>query len=148
MTYDPGSSGEHPQQGNPGWPTGGQPGYPGGYGQQPGWGPPPGQPGYGMQPAPPPRRGAFSALFDYSFSSFATPGLVKLLYIVGSVLIVLGWLGYVIAAFTIPEVGAMIGILTLVFGSVLVLFMLAMLRVSLEFYFAVVRMSEDIHHKR
>jgi hypothetical protein len=40
------------------------------------------------------------------------------------------------------------GLLTLVFGSVVALFMLALLRVSLEFYFAVVRMSEDVHNRR
>lgn len=147
MSYDPGSPGDRSQPGQ-GWPGGQQ--YPGGYGQQP-----PG-PGWGGQQQPPPagmtsqmstgERGGFAALFDFSFASFATPSLIRLLYIVGTVLIGLGYLGYVIAAFS--TLGSAAGLITLVFGAVVALFMVAMLRLSLEFYFAVVRMSEDIHNRR
>jgi hypothetical protein len=149
MSYDPGS-GERPQpHGGGNWPPqGGQPPPPpgGGYGQPaPGWGPPSQGGGPGEQRQ---ERGAFASLFDYSFSSFATPGLIKLLYIVGSVLIVLVWLTYVVIGFTLPGAGATLGVLALVGGGIAALFMLAMLRVSLEFYYSVVRMSEDIHHRR
>lgn len=142
MSYDP-AGGQQP--GGQGW-QGGQPPYPppgGGYGQQPpGWGPPPA----GGTGAPPPQASAFSALFDFSFKSFATPGLIRLLYIVGTVLLVLGWLGFTVTTFATTGAGA--GILTLLLGAVVVLFYLAFLRVSLEFYYAVVRMSEDIHNRR
>jgi hypothetical protein len=94
-------------------------------------------------PAP---AGAFGALFDFSFNSFATPGLIRLMYIVGTVLIGLGWLGFTVAAFF--SQGAVTGILTLLIGAVVALFYLAFLRVLLEFYYAVVRMSEDIHNRR
>ena len=144
MTYDPGAGGQ-----------GGQPQYPppGGYGgQQPagGWGQPPaGQPGgYGAPgtgPAPDQGGNTFGALFDFSFNRFATPGLIKLVYIVGTVLLILGWLGYIIVGFT---TNAILGLIALVVGAVFVLFAMAMLRMSLEFYFAVVRMSEDIHNRR
>jgi len=147
MSYDPGSSGDRPQHpGGQGWPGGQQ--YPAGYGQQqppaPGWGgqqPPAGMP---TQLGPGESSG-FSALFDFSFTSFATPSLIRLLYIVGTVLIGLYYVGMVIFSFTTSAVA---GLIALVFGAVVALFMMALLRVSLEFYFAVVRMSEDIHNRR
>lgn len=137
MSYDPGQGGQQ------GWP-GQQPGYPPpGYGQQPpppGWGSGPGGQG------PPPARTAnpFAALFDFSFRSFATPGLIKLLYCIGTALLAVGWVISVISGFT---QGVLPGLGALVLGAVVVLFCLAFLRVSLEFYFAVVRMSEDIHKR-
>lgn len=145
MSYDPASGGQQQPQG---W----QPPYPhpgGGYGQQPpaGWGPPP-APGGGGFTGPtgtPEQNSPFSALFDFSFTSFATFGLIKLLYVVGTVLLVLGWLGFTVAGFAN---GAGPGLLALVGGAVIVLFYLAFLRVVLEFYYAVVRMSEDIHNRR
>jgi CBS domain containing-hemolysin-like protein len=76
----------------------------------------------------------FAALFDYSFNSFATPGLIRVLYIIGTVIIGLGWLGYTVIAFQIAAIAGLIA--------------LAFMRVSLEFYYAVVRMSEDIHNRR
>ncbi len=150
MSYDPASGGQQPPQG---W-QGGQPPYPsagGGYGQQPppGWGPPPGQPSGGFGGGPsgmPEQKSALSALFDFSFSSFATPGLIKLLYVMGAALLVLGWLGYTVFGFAVVGAGA--GIAFLLLGAVVVLFYLAFLRLILEFYYAVVRMSEDIHNRR
>jgi uncharacterized membrane-anchored protein len=89
---------------------------------------------------------AFSALFDFSFNSFATPGLIRLMYIVGTVLIGLFWIVFTIAAFVTNN--AFAGIFALLIGAVVALFYLAFLRVLLEFYYAVVRMSEDIHNRR
>ena len=143
MSYDP-AGGQQP--GGQGW-QGGQPPYPpsgGGYGQQPaGWGGPP--PGSGPSGAPA-QTSFFSALFDYSFNSFATPGLIRILYIIGTVLIGLTWLGYVVLGFFTGQ--PVLGIIALLFGAVFALFAIALLRVSLEFYYAVVRMSEDIHNRR
>ena len=92
------------------------------------------------------QKSPLAALFDFSFTTFATPGLIKILYIVGTALLLLGWLGFTIVNFA--NSGAVAGILTFLLGAVVVLFYLAFLRLSLEFYFAVVRMSEDIHHRR
>ncbi|MDN5747726.1 MAG: DUF4282 domain-containing protein [Pseudonocardia sp.] len=148
MSYDPASGGPQQPQG---W-QGGQPPYPppgGGYGQQPpaGWGPPPppGGGGFGGPTGTPEQKNPLSALFDFSFTSFATPGLIKLLYVVGAALLVIAWLGYTVFGFA---QGAALGILFLILGAVVVLFYLAFLRLILEFYFAVVRMSEDIHNRR
>jgi hypothetical protein len=157
MSYDPGNQ---PPGGYGG--PGGQPPYGQGYGQQPPqqWGPPSGPTpgGYGGGPGGPGPAGLggaqiqmegknfFSALFDYSFNSFATPGLIRILYIIGTVIIGLAWLGYTIISFT--TFGALPGLVVFIFGAVVALFYLAFMRVSLEFFYAVVRMSEDIHNRR
>jgi hypothetical protein len=138
MSYDPAQGGQGWQQQPPGYPPPGA-----GFGQQPGWGPPPG-PGGGYGGAPPAQKSPFSALFDLSFTTFATPALIKLLYIMGMVLLGIAWIGYTIVGFT---VNAGLGLLALVLGGVLVLFYLAFLRLMMEFFFAVVRMSEDIHKR-
>lgn len=133
MSYDPASGGQGWQPPPPGYPPPGA-----GYGQQPpGWGPPS---GYGS-PAP---KSTIAALFDFSFTTFATPGLIKLLYVMGMVLLVIAWLGYTVFGFVAAPA---LGFLALFLGGVLVLFYLAFFRLILEFYFAVVRMSEDIHKR-
>jgi hypothetical protein len=165
MSYDPGAPGGSQPPGGYGGGPGGPPPYGGGgYGQQPppGWGPhggpggPGGPGGYGAPGGPAGLGGAqmqadgrnfFAALFDYSFSSFATPGLIRVLYIIGTVLIGLGWLFYTIS-FGFLLGGALAGLLLLIFGGIGALFALAFLRINLEFYYAVVRMSEDIHNRR
>lgn len=157
MTNDPGAPGEF-QPGQQGWPGAAQqPQYPTGYGQQPpaGWsGGYPQQPGQGQPPygAPVPTggpqgqaKGTFGALFDFEFNTFATPAVVKLLYIVGMVLLGIGYLAVLIGAFA---QGVGVGLIALIVGAVVVLFYLILFRVLLEFYYAVVRMSEDIHHRR
>ncbi|TQM15587.1 DUF4282 domain-containing protein [Pseudonocardia kunmingensis] len=166
MSNESGTPGEY-QPGQQGW-SGGpqqQPPYPGGYGQQPqqqqpqqqqpGWGgyPQPGQQpgGYGQAPTgpvggPQGRAGSpLAALFDFEFNSFATPAVVKILYIVGMVLLGLFYVGALIGGFT---QGVGIGLVVLVVGAVVLLFYLILFRVTLEFFYAIVRMSEDIHHKR
>lgn len=139
MSYDPAQGGQGWQQQPPGYPPPGA-----GFGQQqPGWGPPPPGPGGFGAPTPAPKS-SFAALFDFSFTTFATPGLIKLLYIMGMVLLVVAWLGYTVFGFVVDPG---LGFLALFLGAVLVLFYLAFLRLILEFYFAVVRMSEDIHKR-
>jgi hypothetical protein len=161
MSNDPGTPGEY-QPGQQGWQGGQQqpPPYPGGFGQQqppPAWGgyPQPGQPGqpgaYGPPPAQPvggPQgrsNSPFAALFDFEFNTFATPAVVKILYIVGMVLLGLFYIGGLISGFA---QGVGIGLVSLVVGGIFVLFALIMFRITLEFYYALVRMSEDIHHRK
>lgn len=165
MTYDPGSSEDRgqqqPQQPQGGWPPQQPPGstYPGGFPQQPppGWAPnapgpgaaPP--PGYfppgGMAPGQigPQSKGFFAALFDVGFTAFITPTAVKVLYAMFMVLLALGYIFMVISSFA--TAGLVAGLITLLIGAVGALFALILFRVTLEFYFAVVRMSEDIHKR-
>jgi hypothetical protein len=162
MSNDPGAPGEH-QPGNQGWGgTPQQPQYPGS--PQPGWGsypppsgpppagpPPAGPAGFGGAPYPgggpagPQQKGFFAALFDFSFEAFATPAVVRILYIIGMVLMGIGYVVYVIIGFSINTVA---GLAILIGGAIGLLFFLALFRISLEFYYAVVRMSEDIHNRR
>lgn len=121
-----------PPPGSPQGPYGGSP-----YGQPY----PPTPPGYGGGPA---RKGFFGALFDINFTTFVTPMVVKVLYILFMVALGLGYIVLVIAGFT-QSAGE--GIAFLIFGAIAVLIYLILIRVTLEFYLAVVRMSEDIHER-
>ncbi|WP_402371191.1 DUF4282 domain-containing protein [Isoptericola rhizosphaerae] len=88
-------------------------------------------------------KGFFGALFDYSFMSYVTPKVVKIVYVIVTVLIALGWLVALVAAFS-NSVWAGIGFL--LFGWIIALVYLAIARITLEFYLAVVSISEKVNH--
>lgn len=98
----------------------------------------------GSTPPPAPPSNPFTALFDFGFNRFVTPYVVKFLYILLTVVIVVGYVAVVISAFT---ESAVLGLLALIGGAVAALIYLILIRVTLEFYYAVVRMSEDIHRR-
>lgn len=115
--------------------------------------PPPGSPGQSQYPggtgAPPPSRGLqakgfFGALFDFSFDHFVTPSIIRVVYVLGLIGIALTYFMFVIISF---QGGAAQGLLTLLFGLIIAFAYLAFWRVMLEFFLAVVRMSEDIHNR-
>lgn len=134
-------------------------------GQQPGGYP---QPGYGQQqpsaaawgagaqqPQPPRDAGPIKAAFDLSFNSWATPGLVKIVYIVGIVLVAVSYVISVISMFVaglprdygfgVESEGTVVpGILTLVFGWIPGAFFILLLRVGLEQVLSNVRTATDI----
>jgi hypothetical protein len=89
-------------------------------------------------------KGFFGALFDFSFNNFVTPMIVKAVYVIATVLLILGWLVWTLVTFT---QSAGVGLLVLVVGAVAVIFYLALIRMTMEFYLAIVRMSEDIHRR-
>ena len=110
--------------------------------------PPPNDP-YGQPAVPPPGgpprgKGFFGALFDFSFEYFVTPMIVKVVYILSIVGLGLGWLVFLAAAFS---QGAGSGLFVLVLGPVAMLLYLCVIRMTLEFYLAVTRMSQEIHHR-
>ena len=126
-----------PQYGHP---AGQQPGQtwqqqPNAYGAHPG-----GQPDVQTD-----TKGFFGALFDFSFNSFVTPKIVKFVYVLATILLVLTYLFFVIAAFAGDNVG--FGIAFLLLGWIPFLFYLALVRMTLEFYFSIVRMSQDINER-
>lgn len=126
-----------PPPGSPPDPYGGSP-----YGGSPYGQPyPPAPPGYGGGPT---HKGFFGALFDINFTTFVTPMVVKVLYILFMVAFALGYIVAVIVGFT-QSAGE--GIAILIFGAIAVFIYLILIRVTLEFYLAVVRMSEDIHER-
>lgn len=129
----PGSGQQYPGQGAPQYPgqaQQGQPQYPGASGGAPA----------GWQPQ---QKGFFGALFDFGFHHFVTPSIIRVLYILGFVLISLVYLVYVVIAFT---ASVPLGFGALLIGWLAPVLYLALWRVMLEFFLAVVRMSEDIHH--
>jgi Domain of unknown function (DUF4282) len=113
--------------------------------------PPPPPQGYPAAPPPPPSgpvgtdaSGFFSALFDFTFSTFATPKIVRFVYLLATVVIGLFFVVWVVAAFS-ENVG--LGIFVLILGLVAAIVYLAFIRMTLEIYYAIVRMSQDINER-
>ena len=98
--------------------------------------------GHGAQPPPP--SNPLTALFDFGFNRFVTPYVVKFLYILLTVVLAIGYLFIVVAGFT-EGIGS--GLVALIGGAIGFLIYLTLIRVMLEFSYAVVRMSEDIHRR-
>lgn len=90
-------------------------------------------------------KGFFGALFDFSFNSFVTPKIVKFVYILATIAIGLFVLVFVTASFT-ESAGA--GLVVLFLAPIVGLIYLAFIRMGLEFGYALVRMSDDIHARR
>ncbi|WP_454083391.1 DUF4282 domain-containing protein [Georgenia sp. Marseille-Q6866] len=84
----------------------------------------------------------FAALFDWKFHTLITPKLVSWVYLAVMILSALYWLFMVFAGFAADPV---IGVLALLIGPIVLVVSLAFFRMTLEFYFALVRMSDDIH---
>lgn len=105
--------------------------------------PPPSDP-YGQPAAPPPATGFLGALFDFSFEHFVTPMIVKFVYILSIMGLGIAWLVFLAAAFS-QGVGA--GLFVLLLGPPAILLYLCLIRMTLEFYLAVTRMSQDIHRR-
>lgn len=88
--------------------------------------------------------GFFKALFDFSFTHFVTPKIVKVVYVLGTIGIVIGWVAISISVLN-RNAGA--GVAVLILGAIPAVLYLAFFRMMLEFYLSVVRMSEDIHKR-
>lgn len=88
--------------------------------------------------------GFFNALFDFSFTNFVTPMLVRIVYVLATAALVASWLVFLFAAFAYS---AGSGITVLILGPVFLIIYLAIVRMTLEFYLSVVRMSMDIHQR-
>lgn len=117
----------------------------------------------GAQPPPPPypsgpesgsaaagggraeTKGFLGALFDFGFTTFVTPKVVKFAYIIAMALVGLGLLVFVVGALTSGEVGLIL--VALFIAPLVALLYLVIIRMSFEFFVAVVRMSEDVHRR-
>lgn len=86
------------------------------------------------------------ALFDFSFTKFATPGLVKIVYILQVVGAVGSWLLWLLAAFGASRFdgGAAVGLLVLLFGWIPVLLSIAFTRFVLEGIVALIRIHDRV----
>lgn len=101
--------------------------------------------GYGGPAPSSETKGFFGALFDFSFNTFVTPKIVKIVYVLVTILLALAWIVYVIIGFATEEPA--IGVLVLLLGWIPALLYLAFIRMTLEFYYSVVRMSQDINRR-
>jgi hypothetical protein len=91
-------------------------------------------------------RGFLGALFDFGFTSFVTPKVIKVLYMLIVTGTVVSALVFTIIAF---KASLAFGILTLVFGDPLfILIVLAIFRIILEFFVVTFRVAEDIRALR
>src|SRR6266851_2484961 len=135
----------------PGMPT--TPIWQGAPGQDaPGLGAPPpagsqpvGPPPVGVSPAAD-ARGFLGALFDFSFTSFVTTRIIKVLYALIMVLAVIAALVYTVIAF---RVSAAFGFVTLIIGDPLfIIIVMAFWRLVLESFVVVFRIADDIRALR
>jgi hypothetical protein len=91
-------------------------------------------------------RGFLSALFDFSFTSFVTTRIIRVLYILIMVLAVISALVYTIVAF---RISAVFGLLTLVIGDPLfIIIVMALWRLVLESFVVRFRIAEDVRALR
>ena len=91
-------------------------------------------------------KGFLGALFDFGFTSFVTPKVIKVLYVLIMIGTAVSALVFTIAAF---KVSAVFGFLTLVIGDPLfIIIVMAIYRIILEFFVVIFRMSEDIRSLR
>jgi hypothetical protein len=103
--------------------------------------------GYGGGPlaGQPSRKGFFGALFDMSFTTFVTPMIIKVVYIIGLVAIALGTIFFALSGFFGDSPG--LGVVTLIVSPLVGLLYLCFFRMMCEFYVAITRMSEDINRR-
>lgn len=85
-------------------------------------------------------RGFFASLFDLSFTSFVTIKFARIIYILLMVFIALGYVFWVFAGFSDSAVA---GMLFLLLGWIPGLITLILARVTMEFYIAMVRTSQN-----
>jgi hypothetical protein len=91
-------------------------------------------------------RGFLSALFDFSFTSFVTTRIIKVLYVLILVLVSLVALFYTIIAFRLSPG---FGLLVLIIADPLyIIIVMAFWRLLLEAFVVLFRIAEDIHAMR
>ncbi|MEO7446881.1 MAG: DUF4282 domain-containing protein [Humibacillus sp.] len=88
--------------------------------------------------------GFLPALFDFSFTTFVTPKIVRLVYVLATIWAALMYVVVVVSQFSH---GVLTGLVALVLGPLVAVLWLAVVRIGLEFGISVVRMSEDIHRR-
>lgn len=102
-------------------------------------------------------KSGLKALFDFNFDSYATPAMAKIIYTVAVVVAGLSWVGGIIMNFSLgavmldsrstEDVGGMfiiLGVLTLLFGWIVWLLVLAGVRMQIEFVLATVRSNHRL----
>jgi hypothetical protein len=92
-------------------------------------------------------KGFLSSLFDFGFTSYVTPTVVKVLYVIVMIWLALSSFVLVVVAFL--GLGPVVGILVLIIVAPLYfLWFLALNRISLEFFVVIFRIAEDMRALR
>lgn len=90
-------------------------------------------------------KGLFGSLFDFSFRHFATPHIVRIVYIVAALLIGIFSLGALSSAISLmANRQAFLGLLLLLATPLIALIQLALARMTMEMYVAVCRSAEEL----
>lgn len=118
------------------------------YGTVPG---PQGPGAYPAVPAPQPPAGQdsfWSALFDFSFTRYATPSIIRFAYALGFAFIALVWVAYVCfvvfgLAHELGAGGLLLGLILAVVVTLGALFALMSMRMMLEFYLSNIRIAQS-----
>lgn len=120
----------------------GQPQY------SPGYGPGAGYPGQATAGYPSPSqesassKGFIGSLFDFGFTSFVTPTVVKVLYVLIMIVLGLTGIGFAVSTFSLNKIA---GIFVLVVVAPLFFFVsLALYRIVLELFVVIFRIAEDL----
>lgn len=98
-------------------------------------------------PAVPRDANPLAALFDFSFTKFATPGLVKIVYLLQVIAAVGTWLLWILTAFTADQFGGGgfgMGLIVLLFGWIPVMLSIAFTRFILESVVALIRIHDRV----
>jgi hypothetical protein len=91
-------------------------------------------------------KGFLGSLFDIGFTSFVTPKVIRVLYLLIIIGSILTGLSYSVIAF---KVNAAFGIVTLfVLAPLFTMIVLAMWRIFLEVFMVIFRISDDIRDVR
>ncbi len=116
-------------------------GAPGGYGAGAG-APPVGTPQHSGPGRAADSKGFLASLFDFSFTSFITTKVIKVIYVLATILIFLAALSFTFEAF---HVSTVFGLVVLVIGDPLyIIIAMALWRLLLEFFIVIFRMGDDI----
>lgn len=83
----------------------------------------------------------FGSLFDFSFESFITPKIIKILFVIGLILTAIMTLIIIITAFMSSIVS---GVLALIFSPVIYILYILAVRIYLEILIVLFRIQGDI----
>ncbi len=83
----------------------------------------------------------FGSLFDFSFSSFITPKIIKILFVIGLILTAILTLFIIIFAF-IGSIAS--GVIALIFSPVIFFLYVLAVRIYLELLIVIFRIQSDI----
>jgi len=100
------------------------------------------QPQHGQQQQLPSAKGFMGSLFDFGFTSFVTPKVIRVLYPLIVIVAALSALGFIATAFSASTA---FGVVTLfVLAPLFFLVVVAIYRILLEFFMVIFRISDDI----